>query len=1017
MFGLLQDGSGGWENSDDTPTVGESNEGEIPALEICTDLANDEFVSLYAENTLNFTGDYQIEVQNQATSFVYSSGLARTFTTPTSLDTNANIQGGVYEFPSLSPATFPSWISSATFYGGNWNSGDYVQAIIMSSATALGGTYHVTQLILQPSQTLYLNQGDYYITQLILQTNSRIIALEDGVNIYIDTTMNLGLNSSIQSASGNPQDIRITQYPVSNFTAQSNSQITGNIITYGDTSNAFLESGFSLHGSLISEGNIEITGDITIIHDSDVVASQELLFGCSTPPVSNAAYFKITTTSSALTCAPQPVTISAHAADDSQVADYTGTISLQSRSLASTNTGDWLDSSQVVLPGNGTTDDGWTSVDFTLADGGSRTLFLSETHKVTVNLDILDSVLSISESPASDSNITFSEVGFQWLDATNAPLPSPAVPYLTAGTSQDVIIRAVTTDPATGQCTNLFADTTDVSLSIGSLCLDPASCYAGQRISATNNGNTFDLANPENLIAGQPITTQLMRFSSNSTTSLELTSPDVGEMQLDVTYDLLDAGGTTTGETISGSVTIVSRPDHLSISGIQDTSGNINPATQTAAGGTANFVPAGELFHLQVEGKSSTDVITPSFGRESTLPQPVLTPTLVAPLAGSTGSMAQTGSWIASTTDGALTFANSLSGVSYSEVGAINATAELSDYMGPGIVTGVSSEVIGRFTPARFDVTINAPILSAAQASCGFVYRGQDLLFNTAPLFTITALNTAGVITTNYDQEFFTLPSSLNMAGVQLSDSGTAWVPSMTWSGQWVQGAGYDGIVGLQIDSLNLSRSSIPTLDEAALLNPAVQVSLFDSPLSGSSLIHDADGICYSPSSVCSDYTTNLVFSGIQWLYGRTTLTNNYGAETRDLSMPVNIEYWDGSYWQPQLSDSCTNFLSTDFSLGTWVVETADPLTFTPITISSWSGLLTGAGQIILSAPGAGNTGTLPVTLNVPTYLQFHWDDDYLTVPACVIDSDLCLDNPTATAKFGIYEGRAPVLYRYQLFR
>ncbi len=57
-----------------------------------------------------------------------------------------------------------------------------------------------------------------------------------------------------------------------------------------------------------------------------------------------------------------------------------------------------------------------------------------------------------------------------------------------------------------------------------------------------------------------------------------------------------------------------------------------------------------------------------------------------------------------------------------------------------------------------------------------------------------------------------------------------------------------------------------------------------------------------------------------------------------------------------------------------------------------------GVFNLSLSAPGAGNTGSVVVTAKVPSWLQYDWKSSALA-------------NPAALAVFGLYEGSP-----YQIF-
>jgi len=1014
-FSRSPDGDGGWSNNSDPSTTGSGNEGEITNADICTDLANEQFVALYAENQLIFKGDYWIEVTDSDGTDSFNSGSAKIYNGPAAIDSDAFYQGGLYSVPALLPVNFPIFTGPDVAISAIWTNGDYGQVTIEPGTVATGGSYRARQVTVRDSLTsspsLDLGSGDYFIDNLDVWPDAELIIRDPNTHIFIHTDAKIATGSQLTPNSNDPGDLTLNLYPGANLTFGDNVTFTGNIVAMGSTSSITIGKNFSLTGSIISEGNITINGDIAINYNTQTIASQEKIFDC-TP--ATAAYFRITTASNGLTCSAQPVNISAYRLDDTLATDYVGTVIINNKSLTATDTGDWLDSAGTELPGNGTQDDGTTSLNFSLADAGSIDLLLSNTHSGNFNIDVLDTVIAITESSTFDPDTSYTDAGFLWQDTTGTPIPSVTTPFFTAGFPENIQIRAVTTDPATGVCTDLFSSGTDVMLEIGSQCNDPLTCAAGQRVVASNNGLNFTIANPENQILGQNYSSQLIQFGANSTASLALNSPDVGQIRFTARHSLLNAGGIATGAQIIGDSIMVVKPDHLSITAITDSSGNPNPGTTTAVGGTNVFAKAGEVFHLKVEGRSSTGAITPSFGRETVTPQPDINGSTYYPATGHTGTLTRSGSWVPAADPGTVEFDLITNGLTYSEVGALTTSASLNNYLGAGSVTGTDSSVIGRFKPDRFDIVLNTPAIDSNIAACGFVYRGQDLSFDTVPSYEITALNTLGIVTKNYDQEFFTLPATLNIAGLEVTNAGVPWIPEMNWTGQWLQNPGYDGLVSFQIDNLNLSKNEIPTTTEAVVTNPTVRIGLLDMPVTGLSLIHDADNTCYEPSGICQNYTSDLVVNGIQWLYGRAALTNVYGSEIRNLDMPVTLQYWDGSFWRTQILDTaCTSLLSTDFTLGSWSTETGTPTT----SISSWTGISLGSGVLTLGAPGAGNTGTIPVTLSVPSWLKYHWDDDYLNVAFCAVDSDLCLDNPTASAKFGIYEGRHPILFRFQVFK
>jgi hypothetical protein len=117
--------------------------------------------------------------------------------------------------------------------------------------------------------------------------------------------------------------------------------------------------------------------------------------------------------------------------------------------------------------------------------------------------------------------------------------------------------------------------------------------------------------------------------------------------------------------------------------------------------------------------------------------------------------------------------------------------------------------------------------------------------------------------------------------------------------------------------------------------------------------------------------------------YGRTRFSNAHGSELLPLSMPVAVQYWNGTSYVVNSVDSETTYSVATLPLSNYQLNLqSGETTLTPPVI------INGAGQIQLSAPGTGNNGSVDITDNAPTYLPGN----------------------TGRATFGIY--KSPLIYR-----
>ena len=349
---------------------------------------------------------------------------------------------------------------------------------------------------------------------------------------------------------------------------------------------------------------------------------------------------------------------------------------------------------------------------------------------------------------ANSCPTTFRRAGFIVSSSTTG---GPAtLPTQTAGTASGAyFLRAVRENTSTQACE--AAVTGNRNVNWGYQCINPANCSASNLMSVASGTPTATTTIARNNSGVSTATTAVpMSFDSNGNAAFTVNFADVGSTSLFFNFTATSAAG---NDVISGSSQpFVTKPAGFSVTQISDAASpfTANPSP-TGAGGAA-FVKAGAPFAARVTALTATGAATPNFGKEAPPEGVLLTPNLVLPLPGTTGSLSN-----ASVAGGQFTggIAN-VSNLAYSEVGIVTISPSLAsgNYLGTGsgAIAGTTTGNIGRFIPAGFTVTaIPSPALpsprhrSALSCSPASTFTYLDETFQLA--FRLTAVNASGATT------------------------------------------------------------------------------------------------------------------------------------------------------------------------------------------------------------------------------------------------------------------------------
>lgn len=702
-------------------------------------------------------------------------------------------------------------------------------------------------------------------------------------------------------------------------------------------------------------------------------------------------HFRVTVPATASVCAPVDVRIQAEDAGDNPLVGYQGTVNL----TTSTGHGNWqkVAAAGSLAPAPDTDDDGQARYQFDPTDNGAATLGLSNSRADRLTVTVQDT--SGGQSGVS-SVVEFRE---------NALVVSLADSFgadVIAGRPHGLEAEVLRRDPSSGQCGRVEAYDGPIELRAW---LDRQGDDPGGTAPDLNGGSGSVTLPPS-----RPGATNVTVDFLQGLAQLQLSPSDVGHYALELEDSesglILDENGAP--RTVAGTSTLLSvRPFGFAVS----VTGN--PAATGSAG--AAFLASGRSFDIgvravQYDGADDNDLDgQPDGHNDNTVNNTVTLATNNATLADNATvasfdeSVALSGYLIAGPPDPADPGLAGLSGVSgfsggsvigtasYNEVGVIEVAAAFSSaYLGRAIGLVGDSGPVGRFHPEHFSLEGQLDGLLAPQCN-GFSYTGQSFGYSMAPEFTMAAraYNSSGVgpITQNYRGNWQKLEvddvNRINPVADRTQAGNEGSLLAVTTS------PGTPVLTPQSNGSLMYEQGSDTFVYTR---NNNARIAAFDAALEVNvTSVRDSDGVAMG----AADLPVVLPSSGTSIRYGRLVLENAYGPETMALQVPFEAQVWNGSRFMRHTDENC------------WAYNTADVVvTDTPpnTTVDARSGTMTNGiaepdKELLLTSPGSGNTGSVLVSYPVPAY----WQDDF--------DGDSSIENPSATATFGVYRGHDRVIY------
>jgi MSHA biogenesis protein MshQ len=339
------------------------------------------------------------------------------------------------------------------------------------------------------------------------------------------------------------------------------------------------------------------------------------------------------------------------------------------------------------------------------------------------------------------------------------------------------------------------------------------------------------------------------------------------------------------------------------------------------AGTTAVTSPA----TLTVTALNQNDQVMTAFGNEISNP---------ARITVSKSGQSPTGA-DANVVDPVIAMNNMASGVAsgavrWAEVGTLNLAASLnagSVYNNAGLSVTGSVSAVGPFVPHHFDVEVTQACSAAGKSA--FTYSGQP--FTTK----VTARNADGATTLNHDGR-----SSMSAYFAKAST---------------LTGTSSTGSAG------SLSGTAIAASDFAKGVATVTPTYAFTSKTTAPASI-TLSAAENAPGTVNSSAGS----SGVaQVRSGRLFLSNAFGSGRTVLKVPAQLQYWSGKAWVLNGDDSCSVVPNDAVILARYldskgaVTSAWGSVSATGFTASA------GQGQITLSAPTGGATGSIDLAINL----------------------------------------------------
>lgn len=630
---------------------------------------------------------------------------------------------------------------------------------------------------------------------------------------------------------------------------------------------------------------------------------------------------------------------------------------------------------------------GWTNTSVTLTKGiGTATL--NHYASGSVKLGMVEQPYSCFSNSVKDDTCTMAFVGSQF--SFNIPT------FYSGGNSGNVTLKAIQSQSTatSAVCVPLLTGTKSISFS---------NTYV-----APTSGTMNPTVNGTAISSNTPVS---LSFDSTGLATFSLGYNDAGVLNVTAATSVTDKTAGTL--TVSGSDTVAVIPPyvHLSASDAPACTGS-NDAEYAAC---KAYKKTGESFTItgQTGYYSGGSLIkTPNFATDQMQTQPTVIHSLLAPSTGKLPNLSTTPTMAFSAGTGSTALSEADVGVYAYGVSAFVPYPGYQDESPQKTVSAVVSDAVGRIIPSSLQTNLNdAGTLTTQTCSNRSVrqtmgYLEQSLRYDSQPSLQVWALGADGsTVLTNYRGAFAKITQAFpdgTGAGSFLmnvhSATDTSNLASVTWAaGNWGE------------NDTNIHWYTFSSNDAIVFKKQATtRQTHFEPAFSLTSLI-DSDGVIGTIATNLQNFKPTTPASSAFYVYdGRLVSENGNADENSSLTLPLTMQYWDGSRYVLNSEDQCSQLSTAYFLMNhqtSWLniaLQTDGSVrTATTTATLSPADVVDGQGALVFTAPGAPGWVDISASSLLPVWMQ---------------DPTLSSGFVPVRASFGFFRGNDRVIYRREVF-